>query len=74
MYDIILNSIIDEMQNFGLISIIIISTDCHEGMDKREIQHLESLLDPKVSIKWMLVNDRKEYFSFKYSTDPCDFV
>jgi len=74
MYDIILDSLIDEMHNFGLISTIIISTDYYEKMTNKQINHLESLLDLSGGIKWMLVNDRKEYFAFKYSLEPYSFI
>ena len=74
MYDIILDSLIDEMQNFGLVSTIIISNDYYEGMTKKEIDHLDSLLDINGGIRWMFVSDRKEYFAFKYSIEPYSFL
>jgi len=74
MYDIILDSMLDEMQDFGLVSQIVISLDCYENMSKKEINHLESLLDLNSKIKWMIVSDRKEYFAFKYSIEPCGLL
>jgi predicted transcriptional regulator len=71
MYEVILDSIIDEMGNFGLVSTIIISNDYYESMNKKQKEHLEEFLDG--SIKWMIVTDRKEYFSLKFSHEPMVF-
>lgn len=70
MYQEILDGIIEVMQDFGLISVITVSTDVYEGMTEKEIKHLESLLDLKEGIKWMLVSDKEKYFAFKYSIEP----
>lgn len=70
MYEIILDSMIDEMQNFGLVSTILISVDYYDSMSQKQIDHLESLMDMCSNFKWMLINDKKEYFSFIYSTEP----
>lgn len=71
MYDIILDSIIDEMNNFGVVSQIVISMDCYQEMTKQEINHLDSFLySGDTDIKWVFVNDREKYFHFRYSTEP----
>lgn len=74
MYKVILDSLLDEMQNFGLISTIVISGDYYITITDKERQHLESLLDMNSSFKWMLVNDKKEYFSFVFSIEPCGIL
>jgi len=73
MYDIILDSILEEMNNFGLISTIIISSDYHESMNKKQIEHLESLLDISGGVKWLISNEKQEYFRFRYSFEPMEF-
>ena len=73
MYNIILDSMLEEMQNFGLVSTIVISSDYHESMDKKQIEHLESLLDLSGGVKWLISNEKKEYFRFIYSFEPMEF-
>jgi hypothetical protein len=71
MYDIILDALIDDMKNFGMISTIIISQDYYYQMSKKQINHLDSFLTD--GLKWLIVNDRKEYWSFIYSSEPFEF-
>ena len=71
MYNIILDALIDDMQSFGIISTIIISEDYYDQMSSKEINHLDSFLAD--GIKWLIVNDRKEYWSFIYSHEPFEF-
>jgi hypothetical protein len=71
MYQIILDQIIDDMQSFGIISTIIISGDYYSTLTKKEVAHLESLIDSE-TLKWLIVNDKKQYFSFRYSHEPID--
>ena len=69
MYEVILDQMIDDMQSFGMISTILISEDYYDTMSTREKAHLESFLYPD-AIKWLIVTDRKEYWSFRYSHEP----
>ena len=71
MYDIILDALIDDMQSFGLISTIVISEDYYGQMSSKEISHLDSFLSD--GMKWLIVNDRKQYWSFIYSHKPIEF-
>lgn len=71
MYDIILDALIDDMKSFGIISTIVISEDYYEQMSSKEINHLDSFLTD--GMKWLIVNDRKEYWSFIYSYKPFEF-
>ena len=59
MYNIILDALIDDMQSFGIISTIVISEDYYDQMSSKEINHLDSFLTD--GMKWLIVNDRKEY-------------
>lgn len=68
MYEIILKNIIDDMADFGLISTIVVSDDVFCEMEKKQIKHLEEFLDS--SIKWLIISDKKEYYSFIYSVNP----
>jgi hypothetical protein len=71
MYDIILDALIDDMQSFGIISTIIISDDYYSSLSKKEVNHLDSFLTD--GIKWLIVTDKKEYWSFVYSHEPYEF-
>ena len=73
MYDIILDQIIDDIQNFGYIATIIISEDYFDSMTKREQDHLESFVDPNSGVKWMISTEREQYWSFRYSCEPMVF-
>ena len=71
MYDIILESMIEDMGNFGVVSQIVISMDSYEEMSRKQINHLDSFLySSETEIKWVLVNNREKYFHFRYSTEP----
>ena len=71
MYDIILESIIEDMGNFGVVSQIVISMDSYKEMSRKQINHLDSFLySSETEIKWVFVNDREKYFHFRYSTEP----
>jgi len=74
MYDIILDQLIDDIQNFGYIATIVISEDYFDSMTKREQDHLESFIDPNSGVKWLITNERKEYWTFRYSCEPYDLV
>lgn len=68
MYQEILNAVIEDMADFGLISTIVISNDIFEEMDSKQIRHLEEFLDG--NIKWLIRSDKKGYYSFIYSFKP----
>lgn len=68
MYEIILENIIEDMVDFGLISTIIISEDVFCEMDKKQIAHLEEFLDG--NLKWLICTDKKGYYKFIYSFRP----
>lgn len=64
---------IEDMKNFAIIKTIIISEDCYSQMSTKEINHLDSFLVDE-GIKWLILNDnRKDFFSFRYSYDPIEF-
>lgn len=71
MYEKILNSVIEDMANFGLISTIVISNDIFEQMNSKQIKHLEEFLDG--NIKWLIRSDREQYYNFIYSFEPTEF-
>jgi hypothetical protein len=71
MYEKILNSIIEDMANFGLISTIVISNDIFQEMNSKQIKHLEDFLDG--NLKWLICSDKKQYYNFIYSFKPEEF-
>jgi hypothetical protein len=68
MYEDILDSIIEDMADFGLISTIAISYDIYSGMTSRQINHLEGFLTG--NLKWLIRSDKKEYYTLIYEEKP----
>jgi hypothetical protein len=68
MYANILEDIIEDMADFGLISTIAISYDIYSNMTSKEVNHIEGFLTG--NIKWLIRNDKNEYYSFIYEEKP----
>lgn len=68
MYNNILENIIEDMADFGLICAVSISYDIYSSMTSKEINHIESFLTGNV--KWLIRNDKKEYYSLIYEEKP----
>ena len=68
MYSDILENIIEDMADFGLISTIAISYDIYSSMTSKEVNHIEGFLTG--SIKWLILNDKNQYYSFIYEEKP----
>lgn len=68
MYDNILENIIEDMADFGLICAVSVSYDIYSGMTLKEINHIESFLTG--NIKWLIRSDKKEYYSLIYEEKP----
>jgi len=68
MYANILEDIIEDMADFGLISTIAISYDIYSNMTSKEINHIEGFLTG--NIKWLIRNDKNQYYGFIYEEKP----
>lgn len=68
MYENILDNIIEDMTDFGLISAITISYDIYNSMTSKQINHIEGFLTG--NIKWLIINDKNEYYNFIYEEKP----
>lgn len=68
MYANILEDIIEDMADFGLISTIVISYDIYSNMTSKEINHIEGFLTG--NIKWLIRNDKNQYYGFIYEEKP----
>lgn len=68
MYNDILKDIIEDMADFGLICAVSISYDIYSSMTSKEINHIEGFLTG--NIKWLIRNDKKEYYSLIYEEKP----
>jgi putative sterol carrier protein len=68
MYEDILDSIIEDMADFGLISTIVISYDIYSSMTSKQINHLEGFLTG--NLKWLICNDKTEYYTLIYEEKP----
>ena len=70
-YEKILNEMLEDMHNFGLISSIALSSDVYESMSTKEINHLESLMSG--GIKWIISNEKEGYYHFFYNREPMEY-
>jgi len=68
MYENILNNIVEDMVDFGLVATVAISYDIYSNMTPKEINHIESFLTG--NIKWLIRTDKKEYYTLIYEEKP----
>ena len=70
MYEKILNSIIEDMAKFALVSTVIISSDYYDTITNKQKHHIEGFLGE--GINWVILSDQEECFYFKYSWEPME--
>lgn len=68
MYEDILDNIIEDMTDFGLISTIVVSYDIYSNMTPKQINHLEEFLTG--NLKWLICSDKKEYYNLIHQEKP----
>jgi len=68
MYENILNNIVEDMVDFGLVATVAISYDIYSNMTPKEINHIEGFLTG--NMKWLIHTDKKEYYTLIYEEKP----
>ena len=72
MYQDILDKILKDMSNFGLISTIVVSDKIFNDMTKKQKNHIEGFVNG--NFKWLILKDTEKTFYFKYLFEPTEFT